>query len=136
MKLNLGLPSIQGKRMEQKKAIIDSVSVSRATDTAIQYGESIVQRALEFMRDDKRKQRLAEAECKTCFYVNNQRIGGSAMTSRPCGICEIPQMYGSTATDKLCVACAVKHQLCKQCGGDLLLRPRRIFKTDSTVGHV
>ena len=116
--------------MQQNKATIDSVSVTHSTDSAIQYGESIVHRALEFMRDDRRKERLAEAECKTCFYVNYARIGGSAMTSRPCGICEVPQMYGSTATDKLCLKCAIEHQLCKQCGGDVLMRPRRIFKKD------
>jgi len=114
--------------MQQQKATIDSVSVTSATDMAISYAESIVQKALEFLRDDRKKERLVEVECKTCFYINNQRIGGAAMTSRPCGICDMPQMYGSTATDKLCLKCALEHQLCKQCGADVLMRPRRIFK--------
>ena|ERR1700733_10122927 len=114
--------------MTQAKAIIDSVSVTRETDFAISYGEDFVRRALEYSRDDKKKERLKEGECKFCFYLHHSRIGGSAMTTRPCGICGVPHMYSSTATDKICLDCAMKHQLCKYCGADVLLRPRRIFK--------
>jgi hypothetical protein len=114
--------------MNYPKSTIDSVSVTRATDSAISYSEDMVCAALAFLRDDCKKQRLAEGLCKFCFCFRKERIGGAAMTTQPCGICEQDQHYGSTATDKLCLSCAVQHQVCKQCGADVHLRPRRIFK--------
>jgi len=50
------------------------------------------------------------------------------MTSRPCGLCEKPQMFGSTATNPICLDCGVKYELCIQCGADVKLRPRRKFQ--------
>lgn len=114
--------------MNYPKSTIDSVSVTRATDFAINYADTTIQQALEYMRDDQKKSRLDKGLCKFCFYMRSERIGGAAITTQPCGICEQDQRYGSTATDKLCAKCAVEHQLCKQCGADLMLRPRRIFK--------
>jgi hypothetical protein len=116
--------------MRQPAAKIDNASVQWATGAAVRIGESTVKSALEFMRDDRRKDRLKKGECRTCFYIRNSRIGGAAMTSRPCGICGWDQMYGSTNTDVLCMKCAEIHKLCKYCGGDLEMRTRRIFKID------
>lgn len=47
------------------------------------------------------------------------------MTTQPCMCCYKPVMYGSTATDALCMDCAREHDLCKRCGGDIELRTRR-----------
>ena len=73
--------------------------------------------------DARKNERLKRHECKACFYAS--RIGGAAMTTRPCMSCGSEEMYGSTATDVLCMDCATKHGLCKHCGGDLEMRTRR-----------
>lgn len=79
--------------------------------------------AEEVTNDARKNERLKRHECKACFYAS--RIGGAAMTTRPCMSCGSEEMYGSTATDVLCMDCATKHGLCKHCGGDLEMRTRR-----------
>jgi hypothetical protein len=113
--------------MEYPKKTIDSVSVTRATDLAHQYSQDCIKRSLDFLADPRRKERLKELECKACYYIRTNRVGGASMTTQTCGICGSPEMYGSTNTDVLCAKCASEHQLCKYCGGDVLMRPRRIF---------
>lgn len=114
--------------MTRQAAKIDSVSVQWATDQGIHIGQETVRAALEFLNDPRRKERKEKAECKRCFYVHNARIGGATMTEQPCGICGVSQMYGSTATDKICKKCAIENELCKYCGADMELRPRRKYE--------
>lgn len=114
--------------MEHSKASITASSVQWATDIAINYAQDSIEGALGYLADKSKKERREKGECKFCFYMRTQRIGGAAMTSQPCGICGEYQMYGSTNTDKICLKCAKKHELCKYCGADLELRPRRVFK--------
>jgi hypothetical protein len=87
------------------------------------YVSDVISHANDVQADPRKKERLKQNECIACFYRG--RIGGAAMTSRPCGLCGQEEMYGSTATDALCLACAQKHELCKHCGGDLHMRVRR-----------
>lgn len=114
-------------RMTHAKANIDSASVQSATDHATGHAQEVVRSALRYLADPDRKERLGAGQCKRCFYIWNARIGGAAITMQPCAICSEEVMYGSTATDKLCLPCATKHEICRQCGGDLLMRPRRIL---------
>lgn len=114
--------------MERQKKKIDSSSVEWATDRAIESIEWAVKRALNCKNDPEKKERLAASFCISCWYVDGGRIGGAAMTSQPCGICDKEQIYSSTATDVLCSTCAISNELCKQCGADVRLRPRRKFK--------
>lgn len=79
--------------------------------------------AEEVASDARKAERLKRHECKACFY--SSRIGGAAMTTRSCMSCGSDEMYGSTATDVLCMVCATKHELCRHCGGDLEMRTRR-----------
>lgn len=77
-----------------------------------------VRQLADDMKNDPRKdERLKRHECRACFY--SSRIGGAAMTTRPCMSCGEVVMYSSTATDVLCLECANEHALCKRCGGDL-----------------
>lgn len=115
--------------MNQPKANIDTVSVQRATDHAKYYVETTAEQLMRYWQDPERKDRLASGECRFCFYMMRGRIGGAAMTSRPCAVCEKDVIYGSTNTDVLCLPCATEHQLCKHCGADALLRPRRVFRS-------
>lgn len=77
----------------------------------------------EVASDARKVERMKLHECKACFY--SSRIGGAAMTTCPCMSCGSDEMYGSTATDVLCMSCATKHGLCRHCGGDLEMRTRR-----------
>jgi hypothetical protein len=115
--------------MERPKVTIDSVSVMRDTDFAISYGEDVIFRAMNFLRDPEKKKRVEEGECKACFYIRG-KIGGAAMTTQPCGVCGKDQLYGSTSTDKICKPCGKRTDLCVHCGGDLLMRPRRIYRPE------
>lgn len=64
-----------------------------------------------------KERRLERSYCKNCFYA--RRLGGAAMTTRPCGCCKIDIIYGSTDTDALCATCAETNKLCAHCGGDI-----------------
>lgn len=118
------------------KANISQCSVERATDYAKYISEDYVAKSLQFLSDGNKADRIRRGLCKTCFYFRLSRVGGAAMTSRPCGICGEEQHYGSTATDPLCLACANEWKLCKQCGGDSLMRIRRKDAYPGTKGRL
>ena len=113
--------------MEHAPAKIDTNSVQDQTDFARAYIDSTIQRALQYATDPEKKIRLKEGYCVRCYYAGS-RIGGAAITQRPCGVCGTKMMFGSTATDSVCPPCAIKWDLCRQCGADLRLRPRRKFE--------
>jgi hypothetical protein len=89
--------------------------------------DDLIKRARDAENDTERDKRLEKHECKCCFYVFRGRIGGAAMTEQNCALCHEPQMYGSTNTDVVCMACAKESHICKHCGGDLDMRERRRF---------
>jgi hypothetical protein len=94
-----------------------------ATEKAKARVNAWIQKAAEVQDDARRKERIKRHECKACFYID--RLGGAAMTTRPCMGCGKDEMYGSTNTDVLCMNCARTHELCKHCGGDREIRVRR-----------
>jgi hypothetical protein len=116
--------------MKQKPAHIDSVSVRRATDFARTTGDATVAKAIKFLDDPERLQRIKDSQCKTCYYILRSRLGGPTATERPCGICGKNELYDTTTTDPICFDCAVKNELCKRCGGDIHMRPRRSYRPD------
>jgi len=109
--------------MELKPAIMNKGNMICVTERAKARVKAQIALVEEILIDARKLERLKRHECKACFY--NGRIGGSAMTARECMCCGEIQYYGSTATDVLCMTCAVKHKLCKHCGGDLEMRTRR-----------
>lgn len=108
---------------------ITTESVHHATDLAKHYAETTVTYALEYLADPEKQKREEVPECRSCFYLKRQRVGGAAMTWKPCGVCGVEMSFGSTNTDDVCRDCAKKHELCKHCGADLHLRVRRKFAT-------
>lgn len=109
--------------MEQRPMVMNVGNMVGATERAKARVQSWIDLALEVSTDARGKERLAAQECKACFYAG--RIGGAAITNRPCMACGETQTYGSTNTDVLCRPCASGGQLCKHCGGDVELRARR-----------
>lgn len=112
--------------MEQSPEKIDQVAMERATDRAHYVSTETIKAALLFLGDPTKLDRVTKkSECKVCYYIHNARIGGAAMTYRDCGICGSKELYGSTSTDVLCMKCAQEYKLCKHCGADRELKPRR-----------
>ena len=111
--------------MRQTKSKIDRASIAHANGRAKQHAESILKKAESLKNDSNQKERVKECKCKTCFYLLNERIGGAAMTNRECGICEKDMLFSSTSTEPICIECAKKNGLCKQCGGDIETKERR-----------
>ena len=121
---------IEGKNLKVKvnrhKYNISADSVGHATDMAVLLGNESIKRTDNFRDDVKKKLRLASGSCRWCYYMAS-KIGGSAMTTQPCGICGEDQMYGSTCVDRICLPCGKKQELCVHCGGDIKMRLRRKF---------
>lgn len=110
--------------MKYQAKKIDQSALQWATDSAISRKESIVRKALNITNDPQKKERKEKSLCVIHYYQEG-RMGGAAMCTQPCGICNEEQVYGSTATDALCLKCATAYKLCKECGADLELKPRR-----------
>lgn len=110
--------------MEQAKAKMTKAYMVGASYYAKNAVDTQIKRTERMTADAQKEDRLKRYECKACFYVRG-KLGGAAITYRPCGICGVMQMYGSTNTDVLCRPCAVEHGLCKHCGGDIDMRAKR-----------
>ena len=113
--------------------MLDAVSVERATDSARYIAEESIKDTLAFTTDAHKDNRLAAVECKTCFYLRSGRAGGSAITTTNCRVCDEDISFPSTNVDHLCKQCGAVQELCVRCGGDLHMRPRRVYKKIDSV---
>lgn len=109
--------------MQQKAGNFNALVCKAATQNAQNRIDHFLDDARCIQEDLEKEQRLQKWLCAGCHYF--PRMGGAAMTQRPCACCGVDQLYGSTATDLLCTECASKHQLCKRCGSDIGLNGRR-----------
>lgn len=119
--------------MRYAQGKIDDSSVSNQSYYSKNYADDRIAESLQYLADEKKKEREAKGECKTCFYMRSSRIGGAAITSKPCDLCGEYMSFGSTNTDRLCLECAVKNKICKRCGGDLHMRTRRAEKVPKPI---
>lgn len=71
--------------------------------------------------DDKRKERLAIRECRSCYYFDRGRMAGQAFTEFACQLCHAKAMHGDTVVPKGCWACSDMWHICVRCMGDLHL---------------
>ena len=79
--------------------------------------------ATAIVNDVKHDERVKAQECRRCFYYS--KLGGQAITSSNCSICNTELIHGNTNIDELCMDCAKKHKLCKHCCADMELKQRR-----------
>jgi len=108
---------------KQKKLTQSDIiwSTERAKDQIDYYSK----KALLCLMDKEKGVRQTEALCPLCYYESG-RIGGSAMTTTSCSICEKEIHFSNTCTDKLCKTCALGHGLCMHCGAMVNLKiPRK-----------
>lgn len=87
-------------------------------------GKNLVDLYKGVVEDENRAARRSDQKCRICFYRGG-RMGGAATTRAYCGLCGEEMMFGSTATDVLCIDCAKAHRLCVECGADVELKDRR-----------
>lgn len=114
--------------MRQRRARLDKASIASNSAQAKRRVDGHLKLAEKLKSDGERKLRLEVQLCKACHYFS--RIGGAAITHRECSACGEDQVYGSTATDALCLGCASKYDLCKQCGGDVEMQLRRASRPE------
>lgn len=81
--------------------------------------ESLSVKLLGYYSDSLRKERREAKECRYCYYVNKERVGGAAITIVNCQGCNTKMSFGNTCTDTLCETCATERKLCKRCGGKI-----------------
>lgn len=89
-----------------------------------------VEQAKKLVEDPQRAERLVACMCVCCFYI--PRVGGAAMTSWDCGMCDFMGLHSSTAAPILCLPCAERRKLCRWCGADIDLRLRAKLEADET----
>jgi hypothetical protein len=102
-------------------------NVTMATGVAMERGERHTRAVTHFLGDEKKAERQARRECRSCFYLVNGMgvIAGQAMTTKPCEICAADMTFGSTHTNRICAGCSEKHDLCAHCMGDIEMNERR-----------
>ena len=111
--------------MRSKKKIIDRASIEYATGYAKGYFDKTKKRISDAENDVDRAERLGKGLCIFCYYLVPDRIGGCAITSTECGICDNEITFGSTNVDKICPECSKENGLCKHCGADIELKQKR-----------
>ncbi|QDV78036.1 hypothetical protein K2D_16420 [Planctomycetes bacterium K2D] len=82
---------------------------------------------LKLVTEDAQKaERHALAECPCCYRpYGNAKMGGASVTFRQCAMCDQRLMSGNTNVAIVCIDCAKRAGICKECGGDIDLKQRR-----------
>jgi hypothetical protein len=111
--------------LKNQKEIITLSSISTRNLIGNAQIKSILKKAELLKSDQDQEQRIGKSLCICCYYVNNARIAGCAITDRQCGLCETVMRFSSTATDVTCLDCAKRNDICKQCGADIDLTNRK-----------
>jgi len=95
--------------------------------TATAYLAYYINRVRAAFKDDDEDRRKAKCLCRACYYVRN-RQGGTVTTAVYCGGCGEVMHFNSTATDRLCEACAERFGVCCRCGADMYEQHRRVLE--------
>ncbi len=127
------------KKPEPDYDLLPDVDLQNTVNRHTFYANKAIEKARKNLArcevDAEREARCNVYECKMCFYLRGARLAGQAFTDRPCDICAKVVTYSSTATMKYCKPCAEKHQLCRECGGDLELRTREDVQAPRLKGE-
>lgn len=110
--------------MEQKPLSMTVANMVSRSASARRRVAEYLRVAEAMLNDSDSLNRIKAQNCVSCYYSAG-RIGGSAITTRPCMCCGLTETYASTSTDALCLVCADLNHLCKHCGGDLDMREDR-----------
>jgi len=103
-----------------------------ATDRANTSAAGILDRAKRLQEDPQRAERLAEQECRSCFYLARGGMVQPGFTKSDCVCCSKTMEFSTTRADRTCMPCAHEHQLCKRCGGDIEMNKDRTHYPSQT----
>lgn len=73
-----------------------------------------------YSTDSSKEDREKEHKCKYCYYIETGMVSMSVMTNFDCINCGKTMMFASSNTDVLCEECAIKLNLCKHCGANIM----------------
>jgi len=107
-----------------QKSTINERTIEYDTHMSKRRCDEFIATAKKLEADPDKEKRLEKQECKTCYYIKG-RVGGQAITTKPCGLCETEMVFGSTSTDKICKPCGKEQYLCVHCGGDISFTAKR-----------
>lgn len=114
--------------MKKTKYKINNRSIIQSTCFAKEIAQDLISKVDNFQNDNEKFKRKESCLCKTCYYINNSRIGGASITTIVCGICEDVMTFSSTSIDKICKPCARLNRLCVQCSGDIGMKNSKILR--------
>ena len=95
--------------------------------TATAFLADYMDRVRAAFKDQEEAQRKAKHLCRACYYLRGHQ-GGTMTTAVYCGGCGEVMRFGSTATDRLCKACAEWFGVCCRCGADPHEQHRRVLE--------
>lgn len=105
--------------------VLDAGKVNHSTELSRNLVELTLERTVRLIGDVDGEKRLAQGECKACFYLRGT-IAGQAFTNWRCDGCqEIQKPWSTTAYPRLCKPCSESLQACRRCCADLELQIRR-----------
>lgn len=99
--------------------------VQNATHFGRQHLKDWIERAERAFADLDREKRLERQECRWCYYAHPSRLGGAAITHKPCDTCNEVMTFSNTCTDRICKPCGERLGLCVRCCADINLVDRR-----------
>jgi hypothetical protein len=107
--------------MTYKKRTWSKSDIINANFRNKEYIEKTAARLIRYYADERKSERKTKKLCRSCFYVDTGRIGGSAITTVICSAegCDKEMTFGNTCTDIFCDECAEKQKLCKHCGAKM-----------------
>jgi hypothetical protein len=78
--------------------------------------ENLIRKINKFNTDPFLDIRLADQECKSCYYILNDRISLHVFTDYNCRNCGLKSSWHNSQTPKYCSGCSDEHGTCKRCG--------------------
>jgi len=107
--------------MHQRAKAINRSTIAWANSQARQRVDDLRRRLAAFDANPSGQ----DGYCGYCSRISSDRIGGAAITTRPCGLCDHQMTFSNTSTDALCQDCGQANGLCRRCGADVELKDRR-----------
>lgn len=96
------------------------------TQVAVREATSMASAIDLWKLDADKAARRQKGECRSCHYLNRDRVAGQAFTQKPCNVCGRVVLYATTYTGYACHACTQLYAICGQCGGDMEGRESRV----------
>src|ERR1700733_9788349 len=71
--------------------------------------------ANEMAYDSDKTKRLEEQYCIYDWYLKGTRIAMQAFWTVNCQICNSEMIFPNSNTNKICLDCAIRHDICRRC---------------------